>query len=90
MKKLELKKGKRKRQREEKIKQAVHTIRYAIIGLIVTIFSVTIIKILGLVFGFDLLSLITWDRITVLMNDLITKIASGGAGQNLPRSGNLR
>jgi len=75
---------------EEKIKQAVHTIRYAIIGLIVTILSVTIIKILGLVFGFDLLSLITWDRITALMNDLINKIATGGSGQSLPGSGTLR
>lgn len=75
---------------EDKIKQAVHTIRYAIIGLIVTIMSVTIIKILGLVFGFDLLSLITWDRISELMNNLIDKIASGGTGQNLPGSGTLR
>lgn len=75
---------------EDKIKQAIHTIRYAIIGLIVTIFSVTIIKILGLIFGFDLLALITWDRITQLMNDIIDKIASGGAGQSLPGSGTLR
>lgn len=74
---------------EDKIKQAVHTIRYAIIGLIVTIFSVTIIKILGLVFGFDLLALITWDRISVLMNELIDKIATGG-GTSLPGSGTLR
>lgn len=75
---------------EDKIKQAVHTIRYAIIGLIVTIFSVTIIKILGLVFGFDLLSLITWDRITELMNDLIDKIATGGTTSSLPGSGTLQ
>ena len=75
---------------EDKIKQAVHTIRYAIIGLIVTILSVTIIKILGLVFGFDLLSLITWDRITTLMNDLIDKIATGSSSTNMPGSGTLR
>ena len=75
---------------EDKIKQAVHTIRYAIIGLIVTILSVTIIKILGLVFGFDLLSLITWDRITVLMNGLISKIATGSTGQGVPGAGSLR
>lgn len=74
---------------EDKIKQAVHTIRYAIIGLIVTILSVTIIKILGLIFGFDLLSLITWDRISLLMNDVIDKIATGGSS-NLPGSGTLR
>ncbi len=75
---------------EDKIKRAIHTIRYAIIGLIITIFSVTIIKILGLIFGFDLLSLITWDRITELMNDVIDKIATGGSGRNLPGSGTLR
>lgn len=75
---------------EDKIKQAVHTIRYAIIGLIVTILSVTIIKILGLVFGFDLLSLITWDRITSLMNDLINKIATGSTSSSLPGSGTLQ
>ena len=75
---------------EDKIKQAVHTIRYAIIGLIVTILSVTIIKILGLVFGFDLLSLITWDRITELMNNLITKIATGSSSTSTPGAGTLR
>ena len=56
---------------EEKIKQSVHTIRYAIIGLVVTILSVTIIKIVGLIFGFDLLGMISWDRITFLMNNII-------------------
>ena len=64
---------------EDKIKQAVHTIRYAIIGLIVTIFAVTIVKILGYAFGFDLLSLVTWDRITRLMNLIIDRIATGGS-----------
>jgi hypothetical protein len=64
---------------EDKIKQAVHTIRYAIIGLIVTILSVTLVKILGYLFGFDLLSLITWDRITGLMNLIIERIANSGS-----------
>ncbi len=74
---------------EEKIKQAVHTIRYAIIGLIVTILSVTIIKIVGYVFGFDLLSLISWDRISSLMSDLIDRIVTGGS-PGMPGSGSLR
>jgi len=74
---------------EDKIRQAVHTIRYAIIGLIVTIMSVTIIKIVGFIFGFDLLSVISWDRITFLMSQLIDRIISGGGG-NLPGSGALR
>ena len=77
---------------EDKIRQAVHTIRYAIIGLIVTILSVTMIKIVGFIFGFDLLSVITWDRITFLMSQLIDRIVGGsvgGAGM-LPGSGGLR
>jgi hypothetical protein len=64
---------------EDKIKQAVHTIRYAIIGLIVTIMSVTLVKIMGYIFGFDLLSLVTWDRITGLMNLIIERIANGSS-----------
>jgi hypothetical protein len=73
---------------EDKIKQAVHTIRYAIIGLIVTILSVTLVKILGYVFGFDLLSLVSWDRISTLMNLIIDRIASGGS--SMPGAGTLR
>lgn len=75
---------------EDKIKAAVHTIRYAIIGLIVTIFSVTIVKILGYVFGFDLLSLITWDRITQLMNMVIDRVSNMGAAGPTPGGGTLR
>lgn len=71
---------------EDKIRQSVGTIRYAIIGLIVTIFSVTIIKIVGFIFGFDLLSVISWDRITFLMSDLIDRILGSG-GSSFPGGG---
>lgn len=75
---------------EDKIKQAIHTIRYAIIGLIVTIFSVTIIKILGLIFDFDLLAIVTWDRVIQLMNEIVEKIANSGSGSRFQGSGSLR
>ncbi len=77
---------------EDKIRQAIHTIRYAIIGLIVTILSVTIIKIVGFIFGFDLLSVISWERITFLMSQLIDRIVSGGVGGGsfTPGAGSLR
>lgn len=75
---------------EEKIKRAVHTIRYAIIGLIVTILSVTIIKIVGYIFGFDLLSLISWQKISILMSNLIDRIVSGGSSTGIPGAGTLR
>lgn len=74
---------------EEKIRAAINTIRYAIIGLIVTIMSVTIIKIVGFIFGFDLLSVISWDRITFLMSGLIDRIVGGG-GSSYPGGGGLR
>ncbi|MFH0838516.1 MAG: hypothetical protein V1880_04600 [Patescibacteria group bacterium] len=74
---------------EDKIREAIHTIRYAIIGLIVTILSVTIIKIVGFIFGFDLLSVISWDRITFLMSQLIDRIVGAG-GSNYPGGGSLR
>lgn len=77
---------------EDKIRQAIHTIRYAIIGLIVTILSVTIIKIVGLVFGFDLLSVVSWDRISILMSELVDRIlgAGGASTTSLPGAGTLR
>jgi hypothetical protein len=75
---------------EDKIRQAIHTIRYAIIGLIVTILSVTIIKIVGFIFGFDLLSVISWDRITFLMSELIDRIVGSGGGGTFPGGGGLR
>ena len=75
---------------EDKIRQAIHTIRYAIIGLIVTILSVTIIKIVGFIFGFDLLSVISWDRITFLMSELIDRIVGSGGAGSYPGGGGLR
>lgn len=76
---------------EDKIRQAIHTIRYAIIGLIITIMSVTIIKIVGFIFGFDLLSVISWDRITFLMSQLIDRIVGGSSSSgSFPGSGTLR
>ncbi|QQS59904.1 hypothetical protein IPN35_03480 [Candidatus Peregrinibacteria bacterium] len=64
---------------ESKIKQAVHTIRYAIVGLVVTIFAVTIIAIVGSLFGFNLTQYIQWDRMTELIGDITSRVMSGGS-----------
>lgn len=75
--------------REDKIKEAVHTIRYAIIGLVVTIFAVTFIAIVGNIFGFNLVSYITWDKIT----DMISRIMQTMTGQSsssVPGQGSLQ
>lgn len=66
---------------EDKIKQAVSTIRYSIIGLIVTILSVVIVGSVGKVIGLDIIKYINF-------NDIIKNIQSigpsiGGGNQSL-------
>jgi len=71
---------------EDKIKQAVHTIRYAIIGLIITILAVTIIAILGSIFDFDLVSYISWAKITEMMERIMDRLST----TNAPNGGSLQ
>lgn len=72
--------------KEDKIKEAVHTIRYAIIGLIVTIFSVTIIAVLGSIFDFNLVSYLSWEKVIELVDKITTNLKDTGA----PTSGSLQ
>lgn len=58
---------------EDKIKQAVSTIRYSIIGLIITILSVVIVGSVGKVIGLDIIKYINF-------NDIIKNIQSVGPG----------
>ncbi len=67
---------------EDKIKQAVHTIRYAIIGLVITIFAVTIIAIIGSIFNFDLTSYIRWDKMTDMVSTIIERVTSNSSINN--------
>lgn len=59
---------------EEKIKSAVSTIRYAIIGLIVTILATVIIGTVGKAMGLDIIRYINFGDII----DTITSITSEG------------
>lgn len=74
---------------EGKIKTAVHTIRYAIIGLVVTIFAVTFVAIVGNIFGFNLVKYITWDKIGEMIQAILNSL-SGQAGRTLPGQGTLQ
>ncbi|HAU39599.1 MAG: hypothetical protein UV80_C0007G0057 [Candidatus Peregrinibacteria bacterium GW2011_GWF2_43_17] len=56
---------------DDKIKQAVSTIRYAIIGLIVTILSVFIVATVGKAMGLDIVRYINFGEIL----DLITSLS---------------
>jgi hypothetical protein len=61
---------------EEKIKSAVSTIRYAIIGLIVTILATVIIGTVGKALGLNIIEYINFGDIV----DTITNITSSGDG----------
>lgn len=63
---------------EEKIKQAVSTIRYAIIGLIVTILAIVIVSTVGKALGLDIIRYINFSEII----QTVTNIGGGGNGLN--------
>lgn len=54
---------------EEKIKKAVHTIRYAIIGLIVTGLAVAAVKIVSSLVGIEFV--LEWSTITGLVKEIL-------------------
>jgi len=61
---------------EDKIKSAVGTIRYAIIGLIVTILAVVIIGTVGKAMGLNIIQYIDFGQVI----DTIKSVTSGGNG----------
>lgn len=54
---------------EDKIKKAVHTIRYAIIGLIVTGLAVAAVKIVATLVGIEFA--LEWSTITGLVKEIM-------------------
>lgn len=60
---------------EEKIKSAVSTIRYAIIGLIITILAIVIVGTVGKAMGLDIIKYINFSDII----DTISSITSEGS-----------
>ena len=75
---------------EEKIKKAVNTIRYSIVGLIVTILSFTFVTIVGRIFGLDFMSYLSYDKIRTSITTLINSSKSSnhrsGSYFRLPRN----
>ena len=57
--------------KEDKVKTATGTIRYAIIGLIVTILAVSVINLIGRVFNLDLVNYVNFDHILELINNIV-------------------
>jgi len=61
---------------EDKIKTAVHTIRYAIIGLVVTFLAVIMITVVGRILDLDLISYLRWEKITALISKIMGSLSS--------------
>ncbi len=61
---------------EDKIKQAVGTIRYAIIGLIVTFLSVVIVSTVGKALGLNIIKYINLGEIVSLISDIVEQGSS--------------
>jgi cytochrome bd-type quinol oxidase subunit 2 len=59
---------------EEKTKSALKTLRYSVIGLVVIIFSVTIISVIGMVFDFRLTQLIHWDEMRDMFQTFVENL----------------
>lgn len=55
---------------EEKIKQAMSTIRYAIIGLIITILAVVIVSTVGKALGLDIIKYIDFGEIIRIVTEI--------------------
>ncbi|MFC1749393.1 hypothetical protein ACFL2V_11375 [Pseudomonadota bacterium] len=64
---------------EDKIKQAVSTIRYAIIGLVVTILAVVIVGTVGRALGLDIIRYINFSDIVAT----IQGVGGGTGGSSL-------
>ncbi|MFA5829794.1 MAG: hypothetical protein WC843_04860 [Candidatus Gracilibacteria bacterium] len=61
---------------EDKIKQAVGTIRYAIIGLVITVLAVVIVQIVGRFLGLDIIKYINFNDI---ISNITTITSQGGS-----------
>jgi uncharacterized membrane protein len=64
--------------KEDKIKEAVGTIRYAIIGLIITVLAIVIVSTVGRALGLDIIRYINFSDII----DTIQDITSQGGGRD--------
>ena len=63
---------------EDKIKQAISTIRYAIIGLIITVLAVVIVTFIGGALGLDVIRYINFQDIIQAISSVGDKASTSG------------
>ncbi len=72
---------------EEKITKAVNTIRYAIVGLIVTILSFTFVTIVGRMFGLNFLDYLSYSQIRNSISQLVDSAKQQSQNAQFPMPG---
>ncbi len=65
---------------EDKIKQAVSTIRYAIIGLIVTVMAIVIVGLVGRALGLDIIHYLNPSDIFETVRNITSSADNSGTG----------
>ncbi len=70
---------------DEKIKRAINTIRYAIIGLIITILSFTVVTIIGRMFGLNFLDYLSYGQIRESIERLVNTGAKSSSSFDIQR-----
>ncbi len=68
---------------EDKIKQAVATIRYAIIGLVITLTAVIIVGFVGSALGLNVVEYINMGEIFQLVSEITSEGGGGGGLESL-------
>jgi len=61
---------------DAKVKKAVQTIRYAVVGLVITVFAVTFVSIIGGIFNVPLTKYIQWNNMSQIISDIIDRAVS--------------
>ncbi len=64
---------------EDKIKTAVSTIRYAIIGLVITVLAVVVVNALGKIIGISTTDYISFAEIVRLIQNISDSIKNSGS-----------
>lgn len=68
---------------EDKIKQAVSTIRYAIIGLIVTVLAIVIVGVVGQALGINIIQYLNPGDIFDTVRNITSSAGDGGSGDGI-------
>jgi len=66
---------------EDKVKQAISTIRYSIIGFIIAILAVVIVYTLGGVLGIDVIKYISFGEIMNIINSIGDKLSTSSGSK---------